>query len=583
MATSMSERPTTLRAAPLLGGVVLLVIYMRIGSVIGFQAWYGPPFAPLHREVPNSFVHASGGEFRFWLAHLALAIPGALLIAWGLAPRLVPLLRRLVARIDGATPRGWIVAGALYALFLVVWSLAGHVLVLQGQPLTDDENAVTFGAKILASGHLSVPILQPAGAFTDLFVLQRDGQVMSFDFPGTLMFAALAILTKLGPALYAIAAAAGGLATAYAAGRWFGPRGRVIAAALWIASPMIAALSITSHAHVPSRTFVALALAFVARLDTETTTPRRDLILTGLFAGLGFLCRPFETACLLAPVGIWLVWKRRTQAAWLLAGLVPMIAVFAAYNQATTGTWYLQARFAPGVIGGTPSLRFSMWDRLGLNLGWNALMLAVFFLGIPAIAAIVAGLDRKRPMLLAVAAGGVGLFVMCLLHDNTGIHSVGPIHLSEMVVPLVVLATAGILRTFAWLGARAIPQGTPAVLLAGYLAIACSAFSLTNLASLRAQATTQALPAAMLEASDVHNAVVIARQYIVLLQIDKTFAPWGSWVLDYPHPSPDLSDDIIWAKWNADPKALRTAFPDRTIYRMHYSDKPPAIRLEQLP
>ena len=581
MVTSMSERPTMLRAAPLLGGVALLVIYMRIGSVIGFQAWYGPPFAPYHKEVPISFVHVSGGEYRFWLAHLVLAIPGALLIAWGLAPRLVPVLRRLVARIDNATPRGWKIAGAAFALFLVLWSLAGQHLVLLGQPLTDDENGVRFGAQILASGHLSIPRLQPAGAFTELFTYHRDGHVMSMDFPGTLLFAALAILTKLGPLLYAIAAAIGGLATAYTAGRWFGPRGRVIAAALWIASPMIASLSITSHAHVPSRTFIALAFAFIARLDTDSTTPRRDLILTGLFAGLGFLCRPFETACVLAPVGLLLVWKRRAQATWLLAGLVPMIAVFAAYNHATTGVWYLQARFAPGVVANA-SFQLTMGDRVATNLGWNVLMLAVFFLGIPAIAAIIAGLDRKRPMLLAAAAGGVCLFLVCLLHDNTGIHSVGPIHLSEIVVPLAVLATAGILKTFAWLGARAIPQGTPAVLLAGYLAIACAAFNLTNMASLRAQATTQALPAAMLEASGVHNAVVLARQYVVLLQIDRTFAPWGSWVLEYPHPSPDLSDDIIWAKWSADPKALRASFPDRAIYRMHYSDKPPAIRLEQL-
>ena len=579
----MSERPTTLRAAPLLGGVALLVIYMRIGSVIGYQAWYGPPFAPLHKEVPNSFVHVAGGEYRLWLAHLVLAIPGALLIAWGLAPRLVPALRRLVAKVDGASPRGWLYAAIAFALFLVVWSLAGHYLVLLDRPLTDDENAVTFGAKILASGHVAVPIPQPAGAFTELFTFQRDGMVSAFDFPGTLMFAALAILTKLGPALYALAAAAGGVATAYAAGRWFGPRGRVIAAALWVASPMIASLSITSHAHVASRAFVALAIAFVARLDTDTRSPRRDLILLGLFAGLGFLCRPFETACLLAPVGAWLAWKRRAQTAWLLAGLLPMVGVFAAYNQATTGIWYLQARFAPGVVGGTPSLQFSMWDRLGLNLGWNALMVAVFFLGIPAIAAIVAGLDRKRPMLLALAVGGVCGFFMCLLHDNTGIHSVGPIHLSELSVPLVILATAGITNGFTWLGDKAIPRATPAALLAGYLVIALGAFNVSNLASLRAQATTQALPQAMLEANDVHHAIVIARPYIILLQVDKTFAPWGSWVLEYPHPSPDLSDDILWAKWNADPKALHAAFPDRAIYKLHYSDKPPALQLEQLP
>lgn len=577
----MSEGPTRLRTAPLLGGVLMLVVYLRIATVIGFQAWFGPPFAPMNREVPISFVHVSGGEYRFWLAHLVLAIPGALLIAWGLAPRLGPVLSRLAARIDTATPRGWRIAAGVFALALVVWSLAGHYLVLLDLPLTDDENGVTFGAKILASGHISIPALQPAGAFTDLFTYQRDGQVMSMDFPGVLLFAALAILTKLGPVLYALASAVGGIATAYAAGRWFGPRGRVVAAALWVASPMIASLSITAHGHVPSRMFIALALAFVARLDTESPSARRDLILTGLFAGLGFLCRPFEAACLLGPVGAWLLWKRRGQAAWLLAGLVPMIAVFAAYNQATTGVWYLQARFAPGTLANA-SLQLSMSDRLATNLGWNALMLAVFFLGVPAVAAVIAGLERKRPMLLALGAGGLAMFLMCLLHDNTGIHSVGPIHLSELAVPVVILTTAGILRAFEWLGEKSVPRAPAAVALAGYLVIALGAFQLSNLASLHAQATTQALPQSTLEDNGVHHAIVIAKPYLYLLQVDRSFAPWGSWVLEYPQPSPDLSDDIIWAKWNADPKALKAAFPDRTIYRLRYSDKPPVLGLEQL-
>ncbi|MBA3462686.1 MAG: glycosyltransferase family 39 protein [Deltaproteobacteria bacterium] len=580
--TESSPREATLRAGPLLGGVALLVIYMRIGATIGFQAWYGPPFAPLHKDVPISFVHVSQSELRFWLAHLALALPGALLVAWGVAPRLAPLVRRLVARIDGATPRGWRIAGAVLFVVLVLWSIAGHYVVLLGQPLTDDENAVTFGARILASGQVSVPLLQPAGAFTDLFTYQRDGQIMSMDFPGVLLFAALGILTKLGPLLYAIACGVSGVAIAYAAGRWFGPRGRVIAALIWLASPMIAALSITVHGHIPSRMFIALAIAFAARLDTDTTTARRDLILLGLFAGLGFLCRPFETACLLGPLGAWFVWKRRTQATWLLAGLVPTIAVFALYNSATTGVWYLQARFAPGTLG-NPSLRLSMGDRFATNLGWNVLMLAVFFLGVPAIAAVIGGLQRKRPMLLVLAVGCLTVLLMCLLHDNTGIHSVGPIHMSEVALPLVLLATAGILRAFVWFSERGLSPITPAALLAGYLVIACGAFNLSNLASLRMQANTQGVPLATLEAAGIHNAIVIARPYIVLLQVDKTFAPWGSWVLEYPQPHPDLSDDILWAKWTADPKALRAAFPERAIYRLHYSEKPPVLRVEQLP
>ena len=577
----------TLRPAPLLGGVALLVIYMRIGAVIGYQAGYGPPLPPHNTEVGSPFVYVTGSEFRFWLAHLAFAIPGALLISWGLAPRIAPLLRRLVARIDNATPRGWRLAGALLFLGLFAWSLAGHYLVLLDRPLTDDENAVTFGARILASGRLTVPNFEPVGAFMDLFTFQRDGTITAMDFPGVLMFGALAILTKLGPALYAIACATSGVAVAAAAGRWFGARGRVIAAVLWIASPMIAALSITSHGHVPSRMLFALVLLCAARLDTAAGTPRRDAILLGLFAGLGFLCRPFETACLLAPLGAWLTWRSlkttelpRATPLWMFGAVVPSIAVFALYNRAITGVWYLQARFAPGVTGGTPSLRQDIGDRLAMNLGWNALMLAITFLGIPMLAALFGGLERRRPITLVLGAGAVIGFLLCLTHDNTGIHSVGPIHLSEMSVFLVVIATAGIVRGFAWLADRGIDRIAAAALLAGYLAIACTAFNLSNLGSLRMQATTQGIPEDTLEAMDVHHAIVMARSYIVLLQVDKSFAPWGSWVLEYPHPHPDLSDDILWVKPNAKPDALHAAFPDRAIYKLTYHAEAPNLRVE---
>lgn len=585
----------SMRAVPLLAGVAVLAIYVRIGDFLGYQAVYGPPLRANHGDTPISFVYVAESEYRFWLAHLILALPGALLIAWGLAPRLAPVLQRLVARIDTASPRAWRIAGLGLFLLLLAWSLLGRAFVLQGLPITDDENAVTFGARMIAEGHLRVPVLQPAGAFTDLFVYQRDGMVSAMDFPGVLMFAAAGIVTGLGGLLYAIASAVSGVAVAYAAGRWLGPRARVLAAIIWMVSPMIASLSLTNHGHVASRMFVALAVAFAARLDTPARagSPRRDAVLLGLCAGLGFLCRPFETACLLAPLGGWLTWRAlrrtasdprppRTTPLWIAAGLVPAIALFAWYNLQTTGIWYLQARFAPGLIGASPSFNFGAWDRLGFNLGFNVLMLAVFFLGVPAIVAMIAGLDRRRPILIVLATGVLAVFVMSLAHDNTGIHAVGPIHASETVVPLTLLATAGLLRGFAWLSARGLRSAPAGVLVAGYLILACGVFNLSNLASLRLQASSQGVPMATLAALDVHHAVVMAPPYIVLLQVDRTFAPWGSWVLEYPHPDPFLRDDVVFAKSTADPAALRARFPDRTLYRMSYVREQPPIRVEQL-
>ncbi len=563
-----------LRPAPLFAGVALLAIYIRIGTAFGYHAVYGPALA-YDPTARHGFVYLGRTELRFWLAHLALALPGALLIAYGLAPRFAPALRRLVARIDALTPRRWRWAALAMFVALAACYALGHRLVLCDRPITDDENGVTFGARMIAEGHLRVPVLQPAGAFPELFTFQREGMVSSLDFAGAVLFAAAGIATGLGSLLYAIASAASGVAVAYAAKRWLGARGAVLAAALWIASPMIAALSITTHAHVPSRMFVALALACAARLDTAAGTPRRDAVLFGLCAGLAVLCRPLEAAFLLAPLGAWLVWRSPRRALGIAAGLAAPLAIFAWYNVQLTGVWYLQARFASGVVGGTPSLRYGMADRLGFNLGFNLGMLAVFFLGVPAFAVVLGGLDRKRPILVVLGACVLGPLALCLLHDNTGVHSVGPIHLSETTVPLVILATAGVLRGFAWLGARGRPQLPAGILVAGYLALGCGIFGLQNCASLHDSAERQTVPDELLAFLNIHHAIVIADQYAHWAISDRNRT--GTWVLEYPHPDPFFRDDILFAKPTADRAALRAHFPDRKLYTMTYSSREPTI------
>lgn len=556
-----------MRKGPLLAGVVLLLIYARMWSALGFQATYGP----VHLYEPGArlaFSGLGGGEARFFLAHLVFAIPAALLIGWGLAPRLAPALQRLAARVDAATPKQWLIAGVVLFVALSLYYALGRILVLDSRPITDDENGVAFGARILAAGKLTVPLLKPAGAFTDMFTFQRDGLTSSFDFPGTLAFGALAQLA--GDIVYALASAASAIAIAYAAKRWLGPRGALLAAAIWIASPMVGALSLTSHPHVFSRLWIAVALAFAARVDLRSS--KRDAILFGVAVGLAFICRPFETLFALAPVAGWLLWKRR---AWLaFAGALPFVIAFAWYNAQTTGTWWLQARFGPGVVGAQESLSFSVADRVGLNLGWNLAMLAVFFLGIPMIAAAIGGLDRKRPAMLVLGASVAGQLALCLLHDNTGVHSVGPIHLSETVVPLTLLVAAGLLRGFAFLSSR---RGEAGVVVAAYLALGCGAFGLTNCASLHASASRQQMIYDALDELNIHHAIVMTPSYAAFPAAVRD--PAFTWMLQYPHPDPFFRDDVIFAHNDADIAALRRAFPDRKLYAMTYAPRSPTIRV----
>lgn len=566
----LARAPAQLRIAPALAGVALLVVYARFGETVGFQAVYG-----------RGFLHVGPGEIHFWLAHLCLATPGVLLLAWAFAPRFEPALLRVVARVDRTSPRAWVWAALGYFTFLFVLSLAGHRLVLLDMPFTDDENTAAFGARMIAEGALRVPALEPPGAFTDLFTYQRDGFVSAMDFPGPLLFGALAIVTGLGPALHALASAATGLAVAYAAGRWWGPRAAVLAALLWVASPMALSLSMTTHGHVPSRAFVALALAFVARLDTASGAVRRDAALAGTFAGLGLLCRPFEVVLLLLPFAVWLAARSvrggsassppRVALLWMFAALLPWVGLFAWYNQQVTGLWYLQARFAPGVTSFTSWDAQSPWERLGFNLGFNVVMLSVWFMGVPATAAVAGAFCRARPVTIVLGAAVVCDLALTLAHDNVGVHSVGPIHYSECAVPLALLCTAGLLRGFEWLAAHHLARAPAGVLLAGYLVLGCGLFNVTNLASFHDQARIQRLPFDALASLPVHRALVLAPPPAVLVNTNPLLAPVGSWVFQYPPPDPFFRDDVIFARHTADVTALRARFPDRTIYRMTYT------------
>jgi hypothetical protein len=580
-------RALPVRPLSLASGAALLLLYERIGVFMGFQADFGNHGG--RWGGPMSFLHLSDGELRFFLAHLVLATPGALLVAWGLAPLLEPAALRLCTLVDGARTPAWRIAAIALLGVLLAWSIVGRRAVILDQPITDDETAITFGARMVAEGHLAVPAFRPPGVFTDLYLHVKDGMVSSCDYPGGVFFAAASILTRLGSGLYALASAIGGVACAYAAKRWMGPRAAVLAAAIWLVSPMTASLSITTHAHVPSRMFLAVAFAFAARIDTAAAPRRADAWGLGLAAGLAAMCRPIEAGCVLAPMMAWLIWRalrpsggappdRDTPLRIALGGAPPIFA-FAWYNDRVTGAFWLQARFAPGTIA-VPVDAHGPWDRLGFNLAFNVIMIAVFFLGIPALALVGGGLDR-RPFLRALAAGALLDLSICLAHDNTGIHAVGPIHAQEMIVPLVLLATAGILRGMSWLAARDVPRAPAAILAGAYLA-ACVLFDATHLASLHAQAAPQILPARVLAEHGVHHAIVLAPEYFRLVRGHPTFAPHGSWVMMYPHPDPFFRDDVIFASAHADPTALRARFPDRSLWRMTYAQDPPILRLAPL-
>lgn len=596
----MTRPEATTRPGAVLLGLLLVGAYLSLFNHLGFRA-----------EMGRGFVYVGWQEAFFWLAHMLLATPGLLLLAFGVAPWLAPLpslLRSLLA-----TPRRRVLCAVGYAAILLTLALVGRHLVLLGLPVTDDENTVRFGARMIAQGDLRVPIPEPTDALPLQFTYRRDGFISSFDYPGTLFLEAFAQASSLGGWVFAILVALSGLSVAASGAVLDGRRGLVAAALVWLLSPMVSTLSFTAHPQLVSRSFVALAMLGWLLLVDSPTDPRRGSparrlslgVFTGLAAGAAFLSRPIEAVCLLAPVALhlsWLAWHRPPlRGAWLAtAGSWGVAAaLFAAYNQAITGVFWLQARFTPQLASALPTDAGAR-ELLGTNLGFNALMLVVWLAGplgmLLAAAGVGARVDESDAADRQVSGGwipgclaaGVALqLAVALLHADTGIHSVGPIHYSEAAVPLTLLLVLGLRRLLRGELPLRLAPATASALVVGWLA-AQALFVVTYLPSLHDQARVQRMPFEALERAGVTRAVVVADAPYHLWDLRPDEIETRSWVVTYPAPDPYLRDDLIFVAPTTQSGAptsveqLRRLFPTRDIVRLHYQSEGPPIVVERL-
>lgn len=568
----------SVRTGPSMAGLVLLGLYAAMASQLRFGM-----------TAARDLAYVAPHEAMFWLAHALLAVPGVLLLAYGVIPRIASpaaaLYRRTVAL---GHEHPWRAAFA-YFLVLLTIALVGRRMVLMGLPITDDENSVLFGAQVVASGNLLVPTPQPVEAFDFLFMLRRDGSITSMDFPGPIFFGAAGILTGLGSGLYAALAAAGGVAVVDAARRLAGTRGALIAAAIWLCSPMVLTLSMTTHVHLVARSFLAFAVAAYVRLVQSPVPSPRTAAVLGFVAGIAFLCRPLETGLILLPIAghlLWLVWRAPSQRRAVLlaavAACVVPLAFFAWYNFVTTGYWYLPGRFAPGSMDLPSHFVQTPAARLGTHLGFTLLLLAIFFFGPLGIAGVGAGVARGGVIARVLVGGVVAVLLLTLVHDNVGGHTVGPIHYSEATVPLTLVAALGFTSMYDLVERLRWGTAAAAALFVAYAAGALGLFTLTHAISLRRQAENQSLPFAAIRDAGIHRAVIVAPPPMMLYWNRPDLERWGSWVRLFPPPDPFLRDDIIFVRPDTDVEALRRRFPDRALYRMSYELGADPVQLVRL-
>ncbi len=552
----------------------------------------------------TALTASSPGELYFWLGHALLLFPASCLLAYGLMPLLGPWIVRGWAGINALDRRELAVGLVTIVAIGVAVARLGRLAVLLDFPMTDDEYAVQYGGRIMASGHATTPLRLPEAALPSLFLYIKNGVVSVGDWPGAQAVWAMAELTRLGSLVWAVLAAVPLGALALLVGRRVGAGWGLVAAVVFLTSPMALMLSMTSHAHLASRAMLALALAgywFAQERGTLVCW-----VFTGAMLGLGFLCRPLEIVFFAAPLLGWAAVQclrrrpgyRPAVVGLVLGGIVPLVLMLA-HAHAVTGDPLVPPRLsdqAPDSPDRPP--RFSsevvrnpaadtLWYRFGSNLSYNVFMLAVWFLGPLGILLCALGVmsDWFTRLLGLGVLTDLGL---ALFHANSGLHAVGPIHYSECAVPLTVIAVHGLAN----LCRAAREHGiAPRVVATGFVAavvVGLGLFNTTHALALRAQAGIQQSVYGWIE-DQVRDprgtrAVVLAPRFDVTWLHIPALAPIGTWVHEWRRPRLDLSDEVLILHDGPEVEApLRRQFPDRRFYRLRLWRGTPYVDLVPLP
>lgn len=525
---------------------------------------------------------SSPGELNFWLGQVLLLCPGMLLIGIGAGEHLLPLLRRVASRIEATSKAERYVGLITLTLLSLSAARVARSFFLLDMPMSDDELAVEFGGRVLASGNVFAHLQLPPITVPSLFLLVQDGGFASFDWPGGQVLAAAAALTKLDALLWAAVAAIPVAAIAAAVGVRLGAGWGLVAALAFVCSPMAGLMSMTTHSQLVSRMFFGLAL--LAFSLAEKHDRPRHWLLTGLFFGFTFFCRPPEAVFLTAPIVGWVAFRAlrgipgsRVALVAMTVGALPGALLLMAHSWAVTGNPFLPARFAsPDHV----DIVFdSLWGRFGNNFSYNILMLAIWFLGPLGLALTAAGasVDRFTWLLTATVCSALAL---TMLHDNSGLHIVGPIHYSECAVPLSIVATFGMRKIIACCSQRTLAPSAGALFF--IIVFGLPVFTAMQGFALRQQAEVQKIIFAAIDRSVRHpehgGAVVLAPNFHAIWSAYPPLAAIGTWVYDWPRPQLDLSDDILYLR-DVEPaiSELRRLLPDRRFYRLRPLREPPYV------
>ena len=484
------------------------------------------------------------------------------------------------------------------AVFVFLFSAGYNYFVFDHTPHIHDEVSSLFQARILLSGHFTVPS-PPARESFDFPHTINNGRWYSMYPPGWPFLLALGVLIRAPWLINPILGALTILLLYFLGLEIHGRRTGILAAVLGSVSIWLLLMSATMMTHSASMFFNGVFLLFFFRSLKRPGV--RNGLLAGFAFGIAYLVRPYNALVFSLPFLIVLAWRllKEFKARWknALAMILPAVlcgGFFLFYNAMTTGH-----AFTPGylvyhgpqyatIFGRPATLDYDYTPLVAaLQIGENMVAINNYLFGWPLTSlwllffALWAGRARPRER-------GPDVLLLCgFLSMTVGFYFfwgsfviIGARMFFDTLPLLVLLSARGLEQApallagrFRRIGAAAWARGLAVVLaLSTVYAFAIRFPEWTNPPRFgwfydrydHNLCGGTAWVANAVRAAGLHNSVVVLKFVYGPL----TGFPTGWWSAGFAFDTPGLDGDIIYANDRGADRnlALLRAFPGRAIY-----------------
>ncbi len=564
--------------ACLIGAVVTLAVFWSIGSM--FLDGY-----VLDLGVMDFINHQYAA---FLLMYLPLGT-----LAVGLLGAALPNLAgdrgaALVEKVFGeGADRRWMVYATAVGVILPVLV---RILLLQGMPLADDEDAYRFQAQLLVTGRL-VAESPPLKLFFDAPFMINDGRYYAQYFMGWPILMAPGVWLGITGFMNALYFGATVVPLFLAARRLAGSAWAKVGVILLLTSPMLLVAAATELSHTSCMAALAWLVWLAMRASDDDAPTWVHAGVAAAFS-LAFLVRPATALGLGAPLVVAWAWtslrRESGRGAAVVAFVVPAVilaGVFFGINQLqngnplvtsyTRGTEYAAEngyRFITNVMPENAQVKeFGNLDpsQILARGGVGLLRLNFALFGWPSSLALllVAGVAGWRRWIWASVVAFAALHALA---RDAGIDTFGPVHYTEAGLPVILLSTAGLARLHGWLDGLDAPRPAlrravvPAIA-AALVVVAAATYTPVRWGAIARITSALRVPYEQVADAGLAEAVVFtSRPFASRCAI----MPTKPQRVFHPLNDPDLRNSVLWANHLTveEDRRLMEQFPGRTGY-----------------